>query len=79
MKSIINPHQSDAKLASVLRTVTGGNQLKIQDMDIHRALKERLITSQIVWDHKYQKSVAIYRMMDAGRSWLSNYNAATVH
>lgn len=76
MKSIINPVASAAYIAVVLAAAMANNQSALSQIDISYALQQRLITSQLVWDDRRQRTIVTYRIMEKGRDWLREHKAS---
>ncbi len=79
MHRIIAPVQKPEKLLEILRTVKVGKQKNIEKLDVCYALRERYITSYLVWDENRQQTVVTYRLLDKGRDFIREHTAETVH
>ena len=71
MNKIVNPVASKAHIHTVLTAVKANKQAALDLVDISYPLQQRLITSHLIWDEKRNRTIAIYRLMDKGRDWLT--------
>lgn len=76
MKSIINPVASAAHIAVVLAAAMANNQQAMTNTDISYPLQQRLITSQLIWDERRERTIVMYRTTEKGRDWLREHKAS---